>query len=173
MLSSLFLKTWRTTRTAFAYPLSQPCTAVCSGKSSSSTRTKRLLFLSSSPKEIRRLAYLERVRWGNGFVCDHCGAPSEPYRFTKSPRRLSMPSLQPRYEPHCRHRHETHTYTALGVVLGRLPGCQPDAQNVGRPVLAATRTTALRDGFPDSSQTAGRHGSSRPGSDWWQPRISN
>ena len=34
VLSSLFLKTWRTTRIAFAYPLSQPCTAVCSGRTS-------------------------------------------------------------------------------------------------------------------------------------------
>ena len=72
--------------------------------------------------------------------------------------------LHPRHEPHCRHGHGAYAYTALGVVLGRLPGCQPDTRHVGRPVSAATRTAALRDGFPDSSQTAGWHGASRPGS---------
>ena len=67
---------------------------------------------------------------------------------------------------HGGHRHGTRAHTALGVVLGGLLGRQPDAWNVGRPVPTTTRTAALRNCFPDSSQIAGRHGASRSGSDW-------
>jgi len=37
------------------------------------------------PDEAACAAYLERARWGDGFVCDHCGAPGEPYRFANRP----------------------------------------------------------------------------------------
>lgn len=33
------------------------------------------------PNEVACAAYLERARWGDGFVCEHCGSPGEPYRF--------------------------------------------------------------------------------------------
>ena len=33
------------------------------------------------PDEAACAAYLERARWSDGFVCDHCGSPGEPYRF--------------------------------------------------------------------------------------------
>jgi transposase-like protein len=37
------------------------------------------------PDEAACAAYLERARWDTGFVCDHCGSPGEPYRFTNRP----------------------------------------------------------------------------------------
>ena len=37
------------------------------------------------PNEAACAAYLERARWGDGFVCDHCGSPGEPYRFANRP----------------------------------------------------------------------------------------
>ena len=30
------------------------------------------------PNEAACVAYLERARWGDGFVCDHCDSPGEP-----------------------------------------------------------------------------------------------
>ena len=37
------------------------------------------------PDEAACMAYLERVRWGNGFVCSHCDASGEPYRYSTRP----------------------------------------------------------------------------------------
>jgi hypothetical protein len=37
------------------------------------------------PDEAACAAYLERARWGEGFICDHCGSPGEPYRFASRP----------------------------------------------------------------------------------------
>jgi hypothetical protein len=37
------------------------------------------------PNEAACAAYLERARWSNGFICDHCGTPGEPYRFANRP----------------------------------------------------------------------------------------
>ncbi|MFC6519780.1 IS1595 family transposase [Undibacterium arcticum] len=37
------------------------------------------------PDEAACAAYLERARWSGGFICDHCGSPSEPYRFANRP----------------------------------------------------------------------------------------
>ena len=37
------------------------------------------------PDEAACAAYLERARWGDGFVCDHCCSPGEPYRFANRP----------------------------------------------------------------------------------------
>ena len=37
------------------------------------------------PNEAACAAYLERARWGDGFVCDPCGTPGEPYRFANRP----------------------------------------------------------------------------------------
>lgn len=37
------------------------------------------------PNEAVCAAHLERARWSNGFICDHCGTPGEPYRFANSP----------------------------------------------------------------------------------------
>jgi hypothetical protein len=37
------------------------------------------------PNDAACAAYLEKARWRNGFVCSHCGAVGEPYRFAKRP----------------------------------------------------------------------------------------
>lgn len=37
------------------------------------------------PGEAACATYLERARWGTGFICPHCGAPSEPYRISSRP----------------------------------------------------------------------------------------
>lgn len=37
------------------------------------------------PNEAACAAYLERVRWGDGFVCPRCGASGEPYRISTRP----------------------------------------------------------------------------------------
>ena len=37
------------------------------------------------PDEAACAAYLERARWGNGFVCPHCDTSGEPYRYGTRP----------------------------------------------------------------------------------------
>lgn len=37
------------------------------------------------PDEAACASYLERARWSDGFICDHCGSPGEPYRFANRP----------------------------------------------------------------------------------------
>ena len=37
------------------------------------------------PDEAACAAYLERARWGNGFVCPHCWTTGEPYRYSTRP----------------------------------------------------------------------------------------
>lgn len=37
------------------------------------------------PDEAACAAYLERARWGDGFVCPHCATPGEPYRYATRP----------------------------------------------------------------------------------------
>jgi hypothetical protein len=33
------------------------------------------------PTDAACAAYLERIRWDDGFACPHCGTQAEPYRF--------------------------------------------------------------------------------------------
>jgi len=37
------------------------------------------------PDEAACVAYLERARWSDGFICDYCGSLGEPYRFANRP----------------------------------------------------------------------------------------
>ena len=37
------------------------------------------------PDEAACAAYLERARWRGGFICAHCGASGEPYRYSGRP----------------------------------------------------------------------------------------
>jgi hypothetical protein len=37
------------------------------------------------PDEAACATYLERARWGNGFVCSYCGTTGEPYRYSTRP----------------------------------------------------------------------------------------
>jgi transposase-like protein len=59
------------------------------------------------PDEAACAAYLERARWGDGFICDHCGSPSEPYRFANRPGVLR-----------CRHCNRDISLTA-GTIMQR------------------------------------------------------
>jgi hypothetical protein len=59
------------------------------------------------PDEAACTSYLERARWGNGFVCSHCGASDEPYRFSN---RLGV--------LRCRHCNHDTSLTA-GTVMER------------------------------------------------------
>ncbi|UBU61425.1 IS1595 family transposase [Acidithiobacillus ferrooxidans] len=52
-------------------------------------------------------AYLERARWSDGFLCEHCGSPDEPYRFANRPGVLR-----------CRHCNRDTSLTA-GTVMER------------------------------------------------------
>jgi transposase-like protein len=59
------------------------------------------------PDEAACASYLERARWGDGFVCEHCGSFGEPYRFAKRPGVLR-----------CRHCKRDTSLTA-GTVMER------------------------------------------------------
>jgi len=59
------------------------------------------------PDEAACAAYLERARWRDGFVCEHCGSLGEPYRFTNRPGVLR-----------CRHCNRDTSLTA-GTVMER------------------------------------------------------
>jgi hypothetical protein len=36
------------------------------------------------PDEAACAAYLERARWSDGFVCEHCGSLGEPYCYVSN-----------------------------------------------------------------------------------------
>jgi transposase-like protein len=59
------------------------------------------------PDEAACAAYLERARWSNGFICEYCNSPGEPYRFTNRPGVLR-----------CRHCNHDTSLTA-GTVMDR------------------------------------------------------
>jgi len=59
------------------------------------------------PNEAACAAYLERARWSDGFICDHCGSSDEPYRFANRPGVLR-----------CRHCNRDTSLTA-GTVMER------------------------------------------------------
>jgi len=40
------------------------------------------------PDDLACAAYLERIRWEQGFVCQHCGTAAEPFRFANRPHVL-------------------------------------------------------------------------------------
>lgn len=59
------------------------------------------------PNETACAAYLERARWSDGFICDHCGVSAEPYRFSNRAGVLR-----------CRHCNRDTSLTA-GTVMER------------------------------------------------------
>jgi transposase-like protein len=59
------------------------------------------------PDEAACVAYLERTRWSDGFICDHCDSHGEPYRFANRPGVLR-----------CRHCNRDTSLTA-GTVMER------------------------------------------------------
>src|SRR5208283_2280999 len=90
------------------------------------------------PDDTACAEYLEKARWGDSFVCPHCGVTGEPFRIA-TPGHAGMPQMPPSDGPDCRHGHGAKPHAAVHLVLGRLPGHQPDPWHVGRPVPTATR----------------------------------
>src|SRR5271167_1193613 len=93
--------------------------------------------------------YLEKVRWGDGFVCPHCGVTGAPFRISTRPgvlacrncRRqtgLTVGTVMERS-----HTHGAQSHAIVHLVLGCLPCRQPNSGHVGRPVSTATRANAL------------------------------
>lgn len=59
------------------------------------------------PDEAACAAYLERARWSDGFIGDHCGSPGDPCRFANRPAVLRC--------RHCQH----NSYLTAGTVMER------------------------------------------------------
>jgi transposase-like protein len=59
------------------------------------------------PDEAACAAYLEHLRWPHGFICPHCDATGEPYRFASRPTVLRCRS--------CQH----NSYLTAGTVMER------------------------------------------------------
>ena len=59
------------------------------------------------PDEAACAAYLERARWGDGFICPCCGTSGDPYRFANRPTVLRC--------RHCQH----NSYLTAGTVMER------------------------------------------------------
>jgi hypothetical protein len=53
-----------------------------------------LEFQRAFPDEAACADYMERVRWPDGFVCPHCDAAREPYRFAAKPEVLRCRACQ-------------------------------------------------------------------------------
>ena len=75
-------------------------------------------------------AYLERARWPDGFVCPHCRQTVEPFRIVVDPAFWSaVPVVANPASSSARSWGAVILLSAS--VLGRVPGRQPDAGNVG------------------------------------------
>src|ERR1700674_3231479 len=113
------------------------------------------------PDDTACAAYLEATRWRDGFVCGWCGEASEPYRFANRPQVLRCRKCQRDNALTARHGHGADPHAAVDLVLGRLPGFEPYARHLGRPIPAPAWLEPLRDGVPDAPQTPRRHGPTR------------
>src|SRR5271166_4626715 len=87
--------------------------------------------------------YLEKVRWGDGFVCPHCGVTGEPFRISTRPGVLACRNCRRQTGLTVGTVMEAQSHAIVHLVLGCLPGRQPDSGHVGRPVSTATRANAL------------------------------
>ena len=83
--------------------------------------------------------YLEKVRWGDGFVCPHCGVTGEPVSNLDPPWCAGMPQLSTSDRIDCRHGHGAQSHAIVHLVLGCLPGRQPNSGHVGRQSMAFPR----------------------------------
>jgi transposase-like protein len=131
------------------------------------------------PNEAACAAFLERIRWSNGFVCDHCGSIGEPYRFANRSGVLR-----------CRHcnrdtsltagtvMERTHTrlsvwFWAAYLVTSQTPGMS--AVQFQRQLGLSRYETAfqilhkLRVGMvrPDQDRIGGRHGEHVEADETW------
>src|SRR5207342_2762563 len=104
------------------------------------------------PDDVACAGYLEKARWSDGFVCPHCQAAGEPFRFANRPGVLR-----------CR-KCRRDTGLTVGTVMARSHtplsvwfwsaylGVQPNTRHVGRAASATTWPVALRDGVPNPPQ---------------------
>ena len=111
------------------------------------------------PGDTACAAYLEAIRWRDGFVCGWCSEPGEPYRFAKRPHVLRCRQCQ-RDNRLTAGTVMQDTHTSLSVWFWGAYLVATDT--AGGSISAATRPYGLRDGVPDPPQIASRHGASRP-----------
>ena len=98
------------------------------------------------PDEAACAAYLERARWGDGFVCGHCGTPREPCRFANRPGVCR-----------CRHCNRDTRLTA-GTVMGHTP-------SDNRHGLVANAMVTTADGFAEREAAKTMIDDARPAAD--------
>src|SRR5271166_741392 len=97
--------------------------------------------------------YLEKVRWGDGFVCPHCGVTGEPFRISTRPGVLACRN--------CRRQTGLTVGTGAVEVRHRKPGTARDKRNdrryAGRVRLAvaADRSAKSLCGFVDGAVAPG------------------
>ena len=89
-------------------------------------------------------AYLERIRWGDGFACPHCGIVGEPFRIATRPGVLTCRA--------CRRQ----TGLTVGTVMER--SHTPLSTWFWAAYLVASQTQACRR-FSSSSLAKGEFGS--------------
>src|SRR5271165_7608946 len=63
--------------------------------------------------------YLEKARWGDGFVCPHCGVTGEPFRIATRPGVLAC-RMQTSDRTDRWHGHGAQPHAVVHLVLGRL-----------------------------------------------------
>src|SRR5208282_4937304 len=80
--------------------------------------------------------YLEKVRWGDGFVCPHCGVTGEPFRISTRPWRVT--ALHDRADSQscltstvaaCQHTRLSTWFWAAYWSPARLRACRPSSFN--------------------------------------------
>jgi Transposase zinc-ribbon domain len=100
------------------------------------------------PDDAACAAYLEAIRWRDGFVCKWCGEASEPYRFANRPQVLRCRKCQ-RDNALTAGTVMERTRTPLSIWFWAAPGFEPYARHLGRPIPAPAWLEPLRDGIPD------------------------
>ncbi len=76
------------------------------------------------PDDAACAEYLEKLRWGDGFVCPHCGVTGEPFRIADPSGRADIPQVPTSDRADCRPGHgaQSHAVVHLKPVL---PGAAP------------------------------------------------
>src|SRR6202048_3341688 len=103
------------------------------------------------PDDTACAAYLEAIRWRDGFVCGWCGEASEPYRFANRPQVLRCRKCQ-RDNALTAGTVMERTRTPLSIWFWAATSFEPYARHHGRPIPAPAWLEPLRDG-PSRSST--------------------
>ena len=82
--------------------------------------------------------YLEKARWSDGFVCPHCQAAGEPFRFANRPGVLRCRKCRRDTGFDGGNGHGALAHAAERMVLVCLSGVQPNTRHVGRAASATT-----------------------------------